>query len=80
MQATNPLHFQSVDEWLRAIKMDRYIPTFQHHGITNIGQCMQLTKMNLEEMGITLAGHLHKITQSVDYAQTELGRQPSVRI
>ena len=60
--------------------MDRYIPIFQHQGITDIGQCMQLTKIDLEEMGITLAGHLHKITQSVDYAHMELGRQPSVRI
>ena len=80
MQATNPLHFQSVDEWLQAIKMDRYIPIFQRQGITDIGQCMHLTKIDLEEMGITLAGHLHKITQSVDYAHMELGRQPSVRI
>jgi len=80
IQARNPLDFQSVDDWLRAIKMERYIPVFQRNGINSTHLCMQLTKVDLEEMGISLAGHLHKLTQSIENAHEELDRQPSVRI
>ena len=35
VQARNPLDFQSVDDWFRAIKMERYIPIFQRNGINS---------------------------------------------
>ena len=80
VQARNPLDFQSVDDWLRAIKMERYIPIFQRNGVNSTHLCMQLMKADLEEMGILPAGHLRKLTQSIQNAQAELDRQPSVRI
>ena len=82
VQARNPLDFQSVDDWLRAIKMERYIyiPIFHRNGVNSTHLCMQLMKVDLEEMGISLAGHLHKLTQSIENAHAELDRQPSVRI
>ena len=80
VQARNPLDFQSVDDWLRAIKMECYIPVFQRHGINSTHLCMQLTMADREEIGISLAGHLHKLTQSIENAREELDRQPSIRI
>jgi hypothetical protein len=54
--------------------MERYIPHFQKNGITSVNQLVHLTEPDLREMGITLAGHLHKLTQSIESGYIELKR------
>ena len=59
-----------MDDWLKAIctKLERYIQIFQRNGINSTHLCMQLMKADLEEMGISLVGHLHNLTQSIENA------------
>lgn len=76
--ATNPLQCKSVEEWLGSVKMERYIPMFQQNGITSVNQLVHLTEPDLREMGITLAGHLHRLTQSIESGYMELKRASSV--
>ena len=79
-QVKNPLECETVEEWLGTIKMERYATHFEKHGLTTVNACMQLTRKDLQDMGITLAGHLHKITASIEAGHAALNRQPSYRI
>lgn len=54
--------------------MERYVPQFQQSGVTSVNQLVHLTEPDLREMGITLAGHLHKLTQSIENGYMELKR------
>ncbi len=72
--ATNPLQCKSVEEWLESVKMERYVPHFQQNGITSVNQLVHMTEPDLRGMGITLAGHLHKLTQSIESGYMELKR------
>ena len=58
--------------------MERYIPTFQDNGVTSVNQLVHLTETDLRDMGIELAGHLHKLTQSIESGYMELKRTSSV--
>ena len=59
--------------------MERYIPQFQQNGITSVNQLVHLTEPDLREMGITLAGHLHKLTQSIESGYMELKRTSTIQ-
>ena len=72
--ATNPLQCKSVEDWLESVKMERYVPLFQQNGINSVNQLVHLTEPDLREMGITLAGHLHRLTQSIESGYVELKR------
>ncbi len=76
--ATNPLQYKSVEDWLESVKMERYIPTFQESGVNSVNQLVHLTEIDLRDMGITLAGHLNRLTQSIDNGYSELKRNSSV--
>ena len=71
---TNPLHYKSVEEWLLSVKMERYIPVFADNGINSVNQLVHMTESDLREMGITLAGHLHKLTSSIENGYVEMKR------
>ena len=75
---TNPLLHQSVEDWLKSIKMERYIPLFQQNGIHSVKQVVHLTEPDLKEMGIFLAGHLHRLTQSIESGVIELKRNSTL--
>ena len=60
--------------------MDRYAPYFENNGVTTVNQLVHITEDDLRQMGITLAGHLHRITESVEAAQLHMSRQPSTKI
>ncbi len=60
--------------------MERYKDKFDSHGLRDINQVLQLTEADLKLMDITLAGHLYRITTSIEKAQTGLSRQPSVTV
>ena len=55
-----------MEDWLQSVKMERYIPIFQQSGITSVNQLVHLQEPDLREMGITLAGHLHRLTQGIE--------------
>ena len=76
----NPLDYPTVEKWLLAIKMERYKDKFNEAGLNDINQVLQLTEADLKTMGITLSGHLYRITSSIEKAQTQLTRQPSVTV
>jgi len=63
-----------VEDWLTSVKMERYIPHFQEQGITTANQLVHLTESDLREMGITLAGHLNKLTTSIESGYVEMKR------
>ena len=54
-----------IDTWLNSIKMDRYTDVFVKNGYKTVADCTRLTKEQLQEMGITARGHLHKITSNL---------------
>ncbi|XP_076011796.1 ephrin type-B receptor 4b-like isoform X2 [Genypterus blacodes] len=55
----------SVSEWLRAIKMERYEPSFQQAGFTSLDIVSQLNTEDLLRVGVTLAGHQKKMLSSI---------------
>ncbi|XP_068569138.1 ephrin type-B receptor 4b-like isoform X2 [Cebidichthys violaceus] len=55
----------SVSEWLRAIKMERYEPSFLQSGFTSLEVVSQLNTDDLLRVGVTLAGHQKKILSSI---------------
>ncbi|XP_068164362.1 ephrin type-B receptor 4b isoform X2 [Antennarius striatus] len=60
----------SVSEWLRAIKMERYEPSFLQAGFTSLDIVSQLNTEDLLRVGVTLAGHQKKILSSVQTLRT----------
>ncbi len=78
--ASNPLQCKTVEDWLESVKMERYIPVFRDNGINSVNQLVHLTEPDLREMGITLAGHLHRLTQSIENGYMELKRSSSIAV
>lgn len=75
-----PLDYDSIERWLQAIKMDRYIDTFKQNSLLQPKDCLGLTHTTLMDMGITLSGHQHKILSSIQTATSRLQREPSYKI
>lgn len=71
-----PLNFTSVNEWLSAIKMERYITNFACANITEMDQVKGLTLQNLESIGVNLLGHQKKIMNSVQTLRAQLPGPP----
>lgn len=62
-----------IEDWLMSIKMERYANNFVNAGYTRMDQVAQITPKNLENLGITLAGHQKKIMNSVQMLRVQLG-------
>lgn len=54
-----------VESWLKSILMDRYTDVFHKSGYKTVKDCLGLTKEDLQGMGISARGHLHKITTNL---------------
>lgn len=54
--------------------MERYCDNFINQGLRKLGDILELDEDDLQEMGITLAGHQHKILKNIRIKQEELGR------
>jgi len=63
-----------------AIKMDKYKSNFTDAGITEISQVLNLDENDIKGLGVKLAGHVYRITTSIEKAQTQISRQPSVKV
>ena len=57
--------FQSVDEWLKFINMEKYSQVFQAANITNLEKGTKLEDRDLRQMGINLIGHRNKMYKSI---------------
>lgn len=57
--------FQSVDDWLKYINMERYSGNFQTASIDDMNKVTQLNENELRKMGITLIGHRNKMKKSI---------------
>ena len=57
--------YDTVDNWLIDIKMQRYSEVFNQAGYLQMNQVAVITKKDLEALGITLVGHQRKILKSV---------------
>ncbi|XP_063059513.1 ephrin type-B receptor 4a isoform X2 [Engraulis encrasicolus] len=70
--AVPPASCDSVGEWLRAIKMERYEEAFLTAGFTSTQLLAHLTTEDLLRLGITLAGHQKKILSSVQALRMQM--------
>ncbi|XP_067049579.1 ephrin type-B receptor 1-B-like [Acropora muricata] len=57
--------FQSVDEWLQYINMDKYSDVFHAANINNLDKVTGLGDKELREIGINLIGHRNKMNKSI---------------
>ncbi|MGH0151731.1 UNVERIFIED_CONTAM: hypothetical protein FKN15_020906 [Acipenser sinensis] len=57
--------FQSVAEWLGAIKMSQYYENFVTAGITTMEQVVQIRNEDIRNIGVHLPGHLKRIAYSI---------------
>ncbi|XP_067048824.1 ephrin type-B receptor 1-B-like isoform X1 [Acropora muricata] len=57
--------FQSVDEWLQYINMDKYSDVFHAANINNLDKVTGLGDKELREIGIDLIGHRNKMNKSI---------------
>ena len=75
-----PLDYTSVQEWLEAIKMDRYLDNFQSQGLKSVQDVLLLTDDDIRGLGVTIPGHVNKIMSSVRGAHQQMQREPSMRV
>ena len=58
--------FSSVEEFLQAIKMERYTETLLNNGVDSIEKLVAVKLRDLISMGICLIGHQKKILNAID--------------
>lgn len=66
--------FQSVDDWLKFINMEKYSETLQAANINNLDKVTQLEDRDLTEMGIKLIGHRNKMNKSIKAIKSQFLR------
>ena len=57
--------YQSVDEWLQYINMDKYSEVFLAANINSLDKVTGLCDKELREMGIKLIEHRNKMSKSI---------------
>lgn len=67
------VQFATVEQWLVAIKMERYLETFLACGCKSMDRVAMLSPVDLTNMGITLVGHQAKIMKSVNSLRQSSG-------
>lgn len=64
--------YDSIEEWLTSIKMERYIDHFLQSGYNSMDQVAHITPKDLVNLGVTLIGHQKKIMNSVQTLRAQL--------
>ncbi len=64
--------YDSIEEWLTSIKMERYIDHFLQAGFSAMDQVAALTLKDLVTLGVTLVGHQKKIMNSVQTLRAQM--------
>ncbi|MBN3325863.1 EPHB2 protein, partial [Atractosteus spatula] len=72
--------FNTVDEWLDAIKMGQYKENFANAEFTSFDVVSQMTMDDILRVGVTLAGHQKKILNSVQMMRAQMNQIQSVEV
>ncbi|XP_066547440.1 ephrin type-B receptor 2 isoform X6 [Amia ocellicauda] len=72
--------FNTVDEWLDAIKMGQYKENFANADFTSFDVVSQMTMDDILRVGVTLAGHQKKILNSVQMMRAQMNQIQSVEV
>ncbi|XP_060708260.1 ephrin type-B receptor 2 [Hemiscyllium ocellatum] len=72
--------FNTVAEWLEAIKMGQYKDNFSNEGFTSFDHVSQMTSEDILRVGVTLAGHQKKILNSIQMMQAQMNQIQSVEV
>ncbi|XP_064863758.1 ephrin type-A receptor 5 [Oncorhynchus nerka] len=64
--------YQSIEEWLKGIKMGRYVEIFVDSGYTSVEVVSHMTLDDLRRVGVNLAGHQKKIINSIQEMRVSL--------
>ncbi|WAR14448.1 EPHA8-like protein [Mya arenaria] len=64
--------YASIEDWLNAIKMERYRDNFVSAGVTSMEQVLRLTVKDMETIGVSLLGHQKKIMNSIQTLRAQL--------
>ncbi|XP_041130646.1 ephrin type-B receptor 2-like isoform X2 [Polyodon spathula] len=72
--------FNTVDEWLDAIKMGQYKQNFASAEFTSFDVVSQMTMDDIMRVGVTLAGHQKKILNSVQMMRAQMNQIQSVEV
>ncbi|XP_007440167.1 ephrin type-B receptor 2 [Python bivittatus] len=72
--------FNTVDEWLEAIKMGQYKESFVSNGFVSFDLVSQMTMEDILRVGVTLAGHQKKILNSIQMMRTQMSQIQSVEV
>ncbi|MBN3314329.1 EPHA5 protein, partial [Atractosteus spatula] len=64
--------YQSVGDWLEAIKMGRYTDHFMESGYSSVDAVAQMTLEDLRRLGVNLAGHQKKIISSIQEMRVQM--------
>ncbi|MGH0120147.1 UNVERIFIED_CONTAM: hypothetical protein FKN15_065308 [Acipenser sinensis] len=72
--------FNTVDEWLDAIKMGQYKQNFTSAEFTSFDVVSQMTMDDIMRVGVTLAGHQKKILNSVQMMRAQMNQIQSVEV
>ncbi|EDL80822.1 Eph receptor B2 (predicted) [Rattus norvegicus] len=72
--------FNTVDEWLEAIKMGQYKESFTNAGFTSFDVVSQMMMEDILRVGVTLAGHQKKILNSIQVMRAQMNQIQSVEV
>ncbi|KAF3697397.1 Ephrin type-B receptor 2 [Channa argus] len=72
--------FNTVDDWLDAIKMGQYKENFTNEGFTSFDVVSQMTTEDIVRVGVTLAGHQKKILNSIQSMRAQMNQITSVEV
>ncbi|KAK1140131.1 ephrin type-B receptor 2-like isoform X3 [Acipenser oxyrinchus oxyrinchus] len=72
--------FNTVDEWLDAIKMGQYKQNFASAEFTSFDVVSQMTMDDIMRVGVMLAGHQKKILNSVQMMRAQMNQIQSVEV
>lgn len=64
--------YESVEEWLTSIKMERYTDHFLQAGYNTMEVVANLSLKDLTALGVTLVGHQKKIINSIQTLRAQL--------
>uniref|UniRef100_A0A9L0RN79 receptor protein-tyrosine kinase n=1 Tax=Equus caballus TaxID=9796 RepID=A0A9L0RN79_HORSE len=72
--------FNTVAEWLEAIKMGQYKESFANAGFTSFDVVSQMVMEDILRVGVTLAGHQKKILNSIQVMRAQMNQIQSVEV
>ena len=64
--------YDTIEDWLTSIKMERYIEHFLQAGYTGMDQVAMISLKDLSAIGVTLIGHKKKIINSVQTLRAQI--------